>query len=772
MNAKLANLAKALTAVALVLILLAAAACTSSPSATPTATLTTTPGNSTPPVTTSLGNVPPEIAQAAKDWPLPGRDYANTRATTDSSINSGNINSLGVAWAFPIPGASIFGNAATTPIVMGNSLYFQDLKDNIFALNRSTGALLWQKIYNVPNIGPNGLAVGYGKVFASADPYNFVALDMNNGNELWRTLISKSANIGTDTTPTVYNGKVFTSTVPGVGASNYYIGGAIGTFYALDQQTGKISWSWDTVDTPDLWGNKAINSGGGAWYAPAIDTKTGLSFWGVGNPAPFPGTTDFPNGSSRPGNNLYTSSMTAIDSSTGKLQWYNQVVPHDIKDWDFQIPPVLASANLNGQATDIVVGAGKMGKVVAFNRQTGAQIWNVKVGSHQNDDLTQFPAGQTTAVFPGIYGGVETPMSYSDGIVFVPVVNLETDFTPTSLKTIPFAQATGDFLALDVSTGKTLWEKQLPSPDFGGATVVNDMVITATYDGTIMAFKKQTGDLVWTYKAQGGINAWPAVAGDTIYYPIGLGAVPSLLALKLGANSPIVNMSPASGATLSAGDVKVSAQIFNFKIVDKLGQAAAAGEGHIHYFMDADAPTTQGKPAVTSPGTYAAVIDTSYTWKNVAPGTHTFSVELVNNDHTPLNPPVVSKATVNVVTPTPAISIIYPPNNSAVPTGGVGISVQVSNFNVVDKLGQPASPGEGHIHYFMDVDAPTAPGQPAVTGPGTYAAVSTTYYTWSSVPIGTHTFSVELVNNDHTPLTPPVVAKITLTVTSTGQGGP
>ena len=123
--------------------------------------------------------------------------------------------------------------------------------------------------------------------------------------------------------------------------------------------------------------------------------------------------------------------------------------------------------------------------------------------------------------------------------------------------------------------------------------------------------------------------------------------------------------------------------------------------------------------------------------------------------------------------PTPAISIVIPANNSVVPSGDVTIAVQVSNFKIVDALGQPAVAGQGHIHYFMDVAAPTTPGTATVTAQGTYAATIATTYTWKNVAPGTHTFSVELANNDHTPLNPPVVAKITVTVIAAGgQAGP
>ena len=118
---------------------------------------------------------------------------------------------------------------------------------------------------------------------------------------------------------------------------------------------------------------------------------------------------------------------------------------------------------------------------------------------------------------------------------------------------------------------------------------------------------------------------------------------------------------PIEGTIVSAGDVKVSVEVSNFNLVEKRGQANVTSEGHIHYFMDVPAPTAAGKPAVTAPGTYAATAATSYTWPNPAPGTHTFSAEMVNNDHTPLSPPVVARVMITVAVPPPGRPTAAPP---------------------------------------------------------------------------------------------------------------
>ena len=113
-------------------------------------------------------------------------------------------------------------------------------------------------------------------------------------------------------------------------------------------------------------------------------------------------------------------------------------------------------------------------------------------------------------------------------------------------------------------------------------------------------------------------------------------------------SSQIVIMEPKENTSLSAGNITVAVQVENFSLVNKLGKANVAGEGHIHYYMDAKIPTMPGKPALSAPGTYAPTANTSFTWKNVTPGMHNFSVQLVNNDHTPVIPLVTAQVNVTV----------------------------------------------------------------------------------------------------------------------------
>jgi outer membrane protein assembly factor BamB len=760
--------------------LLLLAACTSTNPTTTTTIIKTLPPTTTvtpPPSTTKppAGGIPPEITQYAKDWPLSNKDYANTRATTDSAINSSNVKTLGAAWVFNVPsGQSTFGSISTSPIIMGNNVYIQDLGNNLINLDLATGKQKWQTVYNISNTGPNGASVADGKIFVSAGPYDVVALDAVTGVQIWKTTLidiakdpSQGVN-GIDIQTTAYDGLVYVSTVPG-NAGVFYAGGGMGILYALDENTGKIVWSFNTIKDSGLWGHPEINSGGGCWYAPAIDTKTGIMYWGVANVAPFPGQPkasgidkDYPNGSSRPGSNLYTQSLLAIDHKTGALKWYTQVWPHDITDYDLQISPILTSANYAEKQQDIVLAAGKMGRVYAMNRDTGTLLWETSVGEHNgNDELGVYPTSGNVTVLPGILGGVETPMAYADGVVYVLANNLAVDYANGLTATLhSFAENTSDLVAIDVNTGHILWDKKLPGGGYGGATVVNDLVFTGTFSGKLYAFLRSTGEQVWSYQAPAAVNAWPSFTGDMMVWPIAGPGTASVIGFKLGSTAPAVKfVSLNNGDALASGNITVTAEVSNFTVTDKQGQAAVAGEGHLHFYLDVDAPTTPGVPAVPAGGTWAHVSGTTYTFNDVLAGTHTISVQLVNNDHTPVIPAVVQKITVTVDN-NPRLTISTPANGAIKKKGNIAITVNVSNFNVVDKQGQTAVAGEGHIHFYMDVQPSTDPTKPAVPASGVWAHVSGTTYTFTNVPIGLHTFYVQLVNNDHTPLSPNVTYAI------------
>ncbi len=475
--------------------------------------------------------IPPEVRAFADDWPLPGRDYLNSRATTRSRIDSSNVATLTPAWQTPLPGRGSYGNAATTPLIAGDTIYIQDLATNVTAIDRATGAVRWKRTYDDLVVGPTGVALGWGKLFAVKGTNGIVALDATTGEELWTRQLNRTRSEGVDIQPTVYGDLVFVSSVP-VSLNGIYVGGDRGVLYALDQETGETVWSFDTVDSPDLWGNPQVNSGGGAWYPPAIDTRRGRIYWAIANPAPFPGTPEFPNGTSRPGPNLYTDTLVALDVRTGALDWFQQAIPHDIFDHDL-VHALLVDVRQGGATRRIAVATGKGGKVIGHDVDTGEVLWTTPVGLHQNDDLTALDG--PTEVFPGTFGGVLTPPAAADGVVYVATLNASSIYEPTVPEIIGgnVGMMDGQVVAIDAATGAILWDVFVPGDPTGGATVVNDLVLTATLQGQILALDRATGAVVWTWDAPGGINGWPAVAGDLIAWPVGLPNPALLVGLRL-----------------------------------------------------------------------------------------------------------------------------------------------------------------------------------------------------------------------------------------------
>jgi glucose dehydrogenase len=517
-----------------------------------------------------LPQIPPEVADHAGDWPLGNRDYGNTRATFDAAITAENVDTLGVAWAFEILANGAWGGAAGNPLIAGDTVYFQDLAANTHAIDLHTGEEIWQKRYDNELVGPGGPGLGYGRVYIVNRVDQFAALDLATGEELWRYTTDSMRPSGA-IQPSAFDGRVYITSQAGVGGAGEeayrgYQGGVSGFAFALNPETGEPLWEWQAVEE-GFWGNPDVNSGGGMWYPPAIDIERGLTFWGTGNPAPFAGTAEFPNASSRPGPNLYTDSLVALDHATGEMAWYYQVTPHDLFDHDFQASPILATVAAAGEERDIVIGGGKSGRILAFDRTTGERLWETAVGKHENDDLDEVPPGETVWVYPGVWGGVETPMAYAEGVVYALVTNLPTPYHATMWDAKDGTEAvhraeggtllengTAEVNALDAATGEILWRYELDRVAFAAVTVVNDLLFTATLDGEIMALRREDGEPVWRFQAPGGINAWPAVAGDTIVWPIGIGSKPVLLALRLDAEggplpTPEPQRTPVSGLT-------------------------------------------------------------------------------------------------------------------------------------------------------------------------------------------------------------------------------
>jgi outer membrane protein assembly factor BamB len=430
-----------------------------------------------------------------------------------------------VAWRFRFQvKAGESGAFTATPVVAGGVVYLQDMKSNVYALDLRTGRLRWRRLLGATNPGPDGVAVSGDRVYGATDASAF-ALDAATGRFVWRhDLVSPTARF-VDLAPQVANGLVYVSTI-GLPPNGR------GVLFGLDAATGSIRWRRSTIK--DDWPVPQDAGGGGAWQTPSV--ADGKVFWGTANPYPYGGTPKHPNGGAYAGPALYTDSLLVVDSHSGALAWYDQVTPHDVRDYDFQLPPIIGSA----AGVQAVFGAGKAGVVVAWDRATHRRLWQTDVGVHRND-RGPLPR-RLVSVCPGLLGGAETPMASDGTRLYVPVVDLCMNGSATGFEPLdrvnPLRRGRGELVALDQATGRKIWTLHLQHPDFGCATLADGVVFTTTFDGKVYGVDSSTGRVLWSTSLRAGTNACPALARGMLLVgagvPTGRGSQLELTAYAVG----------------------------------------------------------------------------------------------------------------------------------------------------------------------------------------------------------------------------------------------
>jgi alcohol dehydrogenase (cytochrome c) len=505
------------------------------------------------------GATPGSASAVAAGWTLPNADMQNTRDVA-SGISASDVAHLGVAWCVPIESTGLAKSAgitdgySTTPVVVDGVVYTQDIESNVMAIKLATGKVLWTHNYSSDNGGPDGVNVANGVVYAATN-HAAVALSAATGKQLWSQTLIANNHDGIDMAPGYRDGTVYVSTVPVNPTVGEYLGGGKGILWALNAKTGAPEWSFDTAQ--NLWGNPAVNSGGGLWEPPSFDAE-GNIYIGIANPGPI-GEDGWPKGypleSSRPGPDLYTDSVVKL-SPAGKLLWYYQLTPHDLYDWDLQNSPVLTTAN--GQP--VVIDGGKAGILIELNAQSGKLLWKLPVGvhtGHDNDGLltenltptspNPLPAKYTLE--PGALGGIETPLASNGSVVYAAVNDIPfsmTNIAPAETGkafAASIAKGTGEMVAVNQDTGKIIWDDKLPSSPYGAATVTNDVVFTTTYSGYLYAFNAATGAILLKTPLSSGSNAPVAIDGDYVLVGAGLPSLTNhhqlIIAYKLGATGKL-----------------------------------------------------------------------------------------------------------------------------------------------------------------------------------------------------------------------------------------
>ena len=292
--------------------------------------------------------VPDWRTAPTRDFPLAGGDYSNRRYSALDQINPSNVAKLGGAWSLRLEeglrGGQL-GNLDATPIVVDGVMYVTTGLRNVLAIDARTGAVKWRYRPDGPSVvGANkGVVVAEGKVIFGRRDNHLIALDQKTGSVVWETVLTTQRAAYTSAAPVYHQGRIFI----GVGGGD---NGARGEIGAYDVTSGKEIWKVSTIPGPgepfaDTWEGDSYKYGGaGVWNHVALDPDLGMVYMGTGNAGPDT------YGPLRGGDNLFTSSVLALDMRTGAYKWHFQEVHHDLWDYDAASPPALADITVRWPA--------------------------------------------------------------------------------------------------------------------------------------------------------------------------------------------------------------------------------------------------------------------------------------------------------------------------------------------------------------------------------------------------------------------------------------
>jgi PQQ-dependent dehydrogenase (methanol/ethanol family) len=530
------------------LALLAGAAFAAPPPALPlpASPASVAPASTTAPTDAEL------LAPADGDWPMYNRDYPGSRYSPLAQITAANAATLRPVCILQlgVPGAFM-----SSPVFYGGVGYVTTVR-GVQAFDGATCQRKWAFTYaggdpESAMQNNRGLALYDGKVFRGTTDGHLIALDAATGKLLWDAKVADTRlGYAVGLAPIAYRGRVY------VGLSGGDLG-APGHIFAFDARTGERLWTFDAIPHPgapgsETWGKGLASGGGATWTSFALDPREGLLYAPIGNPAP-----DFLR-SARPGANLYTNSVVALDAASGKLSWYVQQRPADYHDWDTAAPPVLYEEN----GRRLMAVGSKDGFVYIYDRQTHALVARTPVTTLKN---TEVPLSRLhdTHVCPGWAGGVEwygpahhpgLKTLYVGAVDWCGAYRLEppTGYKPGAVYlegaiTMDAPQSErGWVYALDGTTGKPLWSYHAPGVMLAGvAPTAGDVVFAGGGDGDFLALGAKTGQVLYRFHTGGtlggGISTYlaggrqyvAASTGSNSMLPFGLGGTPTVVVFGL-----------------------------------------------------------------------------------------------------------------------------------------------------------------------------------------------------------------------------------------------
>jgi alcohol dehydrogenase (cytochrome c) len=491
------------------------------------------------------------ILNAAKEpqnWLTYSGSTMSQRHTLLTQVTPANVKNLEMQWIFQARSLEKF---EATPLVVDGMMYTVQAPNDVVALDAATGRIFWVYSYAPsrdarPCCGRvnRGLAILGETLFMGTIDAKLLAIDAKSGKLAWETQLGKpEAGYAITHAPLIVKDKV----IVGVAGGEYGIRGFIAGF---DAKTGKEAWRFNTVPGPgepghETWGGDSWQHGGGSvWVTGSYDPEQNSTYWGIGNPGP-----DW-NGDARPGDNLYSDCVVALDPDTGRLKWYYQFSPHDEFDFDSVQVPVLADMEWQGKPRKVMVWANRNGLMYVIDRTNGQFLLGkpfVKVNWMDGFDEKgrpkrvpgKVPTAEGTLIYPGNQGGTNwysPSFSPHTGLFYIPAwvdyssvyVKEKVDYTEGQVfagafprTPVPFIVAPqvhlhtedeghGAVRAMDPKTGDMKWEfKMSDVTDSGILTTATDVLFAGGREGYFFALDAKTGAMLWRASLGGQVSAGP-----------------------------------------------------------------------------------------------------------------------------------------------------------------------------------------------------------------------------------------------------------------------
>ena len=437
-------------------------------------------------------------------WPTYHGDYSGKRHSALAQITPQNVKDLNLAWAFQTNQAA---EIKSSPLLVDGVLYFT-VPDNIWAVDARSGHQIWRYTYP-PNkglhIGHRGVGMYKGWLFFLSPDAHLVSLNAKDGKVRWSVVVADST-------------KGYWTTMAPLVVGNHVLLGVSGDFdnltgfiRSVDPETGATQWQWNSTPPP---GAANAPTGGMTWMTGTYDPALNLVYWGTGNPTPVL------NASTRPGDDLYTCTIVALNPETGKLVWDFQASPHDTHDWDAVETPVLVDGDFHGQPRKMLMQTSRNGYFFVLDRTNGKNLltstfgpvnWSLGVDKQgrpiPNPKKEPAPDGRLIAPDEGGLTNYRSPSFDSKTGLFI--VDAHPSYSLYFAKPADgvYGWAGADYglwgkgviEAIDYQTGKIRWSHQVGPGGSGAGVLTTDSGLAFTGDalGNFLALDTSDGKTLW-----------------------------------------------------------------------------------------------------------------------------------------------------------------------------------------------------------------------------------------------------------------------------------